>query len=305
MQAAFIVLLANAEKACTNERTALWVQNSYPAKEVVFFLGPCKRTLTVLEQQYFVNSSIYQLVYSSSSSFTFTVTIQSPETFALTAYGRLLWCYSFINSLLTAVTCHLCTWLFLALLYMNIKMAIGSQRIFRNNEIPFLRNSVHCEEVAKLNTEVSVFSSSSGQRIYLAHLAEQPWGPHVLLPNESHGLWRPVCEADNLLPSGAEVKTLSLYNNKIFNHAGLLMIPFALTRAVKQYGVKLNRKNSPLCSIEIHFLQLAMSTRSFLVGEQYVGAGRQVYRVYEVAKEQSLCCFVYQSSVTDTAQVTR
>jgi hypothetical protein len=82
---------------------------------------------------------------------------------------------------------------------MNIKMAIGVQRIFHNSEILFLRNSVYSDEVAKLNTEVSGFSSSSGQRIYLAHLAEQPWGPHVLLPNESHGVWRPVCEADNLI----------------------------------------------------------------------------------------------------------
>jgi len=40
MQTAFIVLLAKAEKACTKEKkTALWVQNGLPAKEIVFFLG--------------------------------------------------------------------------------------------------------------------------------------------------------------------------------------------------------------------------------------------------------------------------
>ena len=74
------------------------------------FRGPCRRKLTVLEQQYFVNSSTYQLVVCSSSfSFAFTFTVQSLETFALIAYGRLLWCYLFIKSLLTAVTCNLCT----------------------------------------------------------------------------------------------------------------------------------------------------------------------------------------------------
>jgi hypothetical protein len=78
-------------KPTTKEKTALWFQNSLPAKEFVFFLAPCRRTLTVLKQQYFVNSSTYQLVVCLRSfSFTFTVTIHSPETFALTAYGRLL-----------------------------------------------------------------------------------------------------------------------------------------------------------------------------------------------------------------------
>jgi hypothetical protein len=91
MQAAFIVLLAKAENPRTKEKTASWFQNSLPAKEIVFFLGPCRKTLTVLKQQYFVNSSIYQLVVCLRSfSFTFTVTIHSPETFALTAYGRFL-----------------------------------------------------------------------------------------------------------------------------------------------------------------------------------------------------------------------
>jgi len=86
------------------------------------------------------------------------------------------------------------------------------------------------------------------------------------------------------------------------------LIPFALTRAVKQYGGKLRRKNSPLCTVEIHFVQPAMSThrpRSFLAGEECGVAGRRIYRVRELAKERSLCCFVYQSGVTDTAQVTR
>jgi len=114
----------------------------------------------------------------------------------------------------------------------------------------------------------------------------------------------PSCGADNLLPSGAEVKILSQNNDKIFIHAGLLVISFALTRAVKQYGGKLNHKNTPLCSVQIHFLQPAMSSHrplSFLVDKEYGGPGRRVYRVYEVAKERSLCCFVYQSDVTDTS----
>jgi hypothetical protein len=38
MQTAFIALLTKVEKACTNEKTALWVQNNLPAKEI-FFLG--------------------------------------------------------------------------------------------------------------------------------------------------------------------------------------------------------------------------------------------------------------------------
>ena len=112
------------------------------------FWCPCRRKLTVQEQQYFDNSSTYQpVVCSSSFPFTFTVTIQSLETFAMTAYGRLLWCYSFIKSLLTTVTCNLCTWLFLARVYMNIKIAIGEKYILCNSEILFLINSLYSDEV--------------------------------------------------------------------------------------------------------------------------------------------------------------
>ena len=57
---------------------------------------------------------------------------------------------------------------------MNIKMAIGDQHIFYNSKVLFLRNSVYSDEAAKLHTEEPGFSSSRGQRIYLAHLSEQP-----------------------------------------------------------------------------------------------------------------------------------
>ena len=87
-----------------------------------------------------------------------------------------------------------------------------------------------------------------------------------------------------------------------------LVLTSALTRAVKQHSGKLNRKTSSLCTVEIHFVQPAMSTHrtcSFLFSEECGGAGRRVHRVREVAKERSLCCIVYQSGVTDTAIVTR
>ena len=74
----------------------------------------------------------------------------------------------------------------------------------------------------------------------------------------------------------------------------LLLIHFALTRAVKQYVDKLNHKNSPLCTVEIPFVQPAMSTHSpcsFLDSKECGFADERVYRVREVAKERFSCCF--------------
>jgi hypothetical protein len=39
MQTAFIALLRKVEKACTNVKTALWIQNNLPAKEIFFLVS--------------------------------------------------------------------------------------------------------------------------------------------------------------------------------------------------------------------------------------------------------------------------